>query len=307
MRNHLIDLIAADATERSEIVFMTGDLGFSVVEPLRDRMGERFINAGVAEANMVSMAAALGLSGFEPYVYSITPFVTARCLEQIRNDVCYHGAPVRLVGIGAGFSYGTLGPTHHALEDATIMATLPAMTVFSPATLGELDAVFAAARSIAGPVYYRIGRENGPDAPMPAFESATPVTVWRDGDAVNLVTSGCLAGPVFAAAETLAAEGVDLRLVTVPVLAPFPAAALLNALAAAPTVIAFEGYAGNPLEAGALGALADRGYGHPVKCLNAGRAFAREVGGTDHQRRLFGLSPGAICDAVRSAASKGAS
>ncbi|MDH3703554.1 MAG: transketolase [Alphaproteobacteria bacterium] len=305
MRNHLIELIAGDAAQRPDVVFMTGDLGFSVVEPLRDQMGDRFINTGVAEANMVSMAAALGLSGFEPYVYSITPFVTARCFEQIRNDVCYHGAPVRLVGIGAGFSYGTLGPTHHALEDATIMAALPAMTVFSPATLTELDALFDAARSIEGPIYYRIGRENGPTAPMPAFVPETPVTMWRDGSTVNLVTSGCLAEPVFAAADALASEGIDLRLITVPILAPFPAAAFVDSLAAAPTVIAFEGYAGNPLEAGALNALAENGYQHPVKSLNAGRAFACEVGSTDHQRRLFGLSPDAICDAVRAAASKG--
>jgi transketolase len=233
MRNHLIELIADDAARRPEVVFITGDLGFSVVEPLRDQMGDRFINAGVAEANMVSMAAALGLSGFEPYVYSITPFVTARCFEQICNDVWYHGVPVRLIGIGAGFSYGTLGPTHHALEDATIMATLLAMTVFSPATLTELDALFSAARSIDDPIYYRIGRENGPIAAMPAFDPETPVSVWRDGNAVNPVTSGSLAGPAFAAADTLASEGIDLRLITVPILGPFPAVAFVTSLAAA--------------------------------------------------------------------------
>ena len=148
MRNHLVGLIGEAARSQPDILFLTADLGFSVVEPLQESMGPRFINAGIAEANMITMAASLSFCGFQPYVYSITPFITARCYEQIRNDVCYHGAPVRLIGTAAGFSYGTLGPTHHALEDATIMATLPGMTVFSPATISELDRLFALSSGI---------------------------------------------------------------------------------------------------------------------------------------------------------------
>lgn len=299
MRNHIISLIGKAAQTQPDIVFLTGDLGFSVVEPLQAQLGERFINAGISEANMMSMAASLSFCGLEPFVYSIAPFVTARCYEQVRNDICYHNARVRIIGIGAGFSYGTLGPSHHALEDATIMATLPAMTVFSPATLSELDRLFALSDGIAGPVYYRIGRENGPDLAAPQFDLDNPVVVWRRGAGLNLVTSGSLAGEVFAAADFLEGLGHSVRLITVPVLAPFPHEALSGALCDAPTLVVFEGYVGNPLESGAAMALALRPAGRPVRFLNAGREFAKVVGGTDHQRKTFGLSADAIVAAAQ--------
>ena len=116
MRNRIIHLVEAAASRDDKVVFLTGDLGFSVVEPLMDALGERFINMGVAEANMMSVASALAAQGFKPFVYSIAPFVTLRCLEQIRNDIAYQKRAVRVIGAGAGYSYGTLGPSHHALR-----------------------------------------------------------------------------------------------------------------------------------------------------------------------------------------------
>jgi transketolase len=299
MRNHLVGLIEVAARSQPDILFLTGDLGFSVVEPLQEYLGPRFINAGVAEANMVSMAASLSFCGFEPYVYSIAPFMTARCYEQIRNDICYHGARVRLIGIGAGYSYGTLGPTHHSLEDATIMATLPNMTVFSPATTSELDRLFALSGTIEGAIYYRIARENGPDRQSPAFDLENPVVVWSEGSAVNLVTSGSLAGEVFAAADILSKEGIDVRLLSLPIIAPFPGEALWSVLAAAPTVVAFEGYDGNPLEAGVGRLLSERGWAYPARFLNARRGFAKLVGGTSFQRAAVGLDVQTIIATVR--------
>ncbi len=103
------------------MVFLTGDLGFMALEPLRDRLGDRFINCGVAEQNMVTVAAGLAKEGFDVWVYSIAPFCYARALEQIRNDVCLHGLPVRVLGNGGGYGYGVMGPTHHALEDYGIL------------------------------------------------------------------------------------------------------------------------------------------------------------------------------------------
>lgn len=299
MRNHIISLIGKAAQARPDIVFLTGDLGFSVVEPLQAQLGEKFINAGISEANMMSMAASLSFCGLEPFVYSIAPFVTARCYEQVRNDICYHNARVHIIGIGAGFSYGTLGPSHHALEDATIMAALPSMTVFSPATLSELDRLFALSVGLSGPLYYRIGRENGPDLPVPDFDLGRPVVTWRSGTGINLVTSGSLASEVFAAADQLEKEGVAVRLITVPVLSPFPSEALSQALCGAPTLVAFEGYVGNPLESGVAMALAERPTGKALRFLNAGREFAKDVGGTDYQRKKFGLCSDAILSAAQ--------
>jgi transketolase len=299
MRERLISVITESAAANPNLVFITGDLGFSVVEPLQAALGERFINAGVAEANMISMASTMSLCGLEAYVYSIAPFVTSRCYEQIRNDVCYHNANVRIIGIGAGFSYGTLGPTHHALEDATIMATLPQMTVFSPASLAELRRCFELGQKIDGPIYFRLGRENGPEMSDVDFEHKTGVVVHSGGQAVNFVTSGSLSQPAFEAAFRLVALGIDVRLITVPVLAPFPSDALADALASAPVVTAFEGYTGNPLEVGVMQVLCSGRSSQPALFLNAGRQFAQQVGSTDFQRERVGLSCGALVDRIK--------
>ena len=116
-----------------EFVFLTGDLGFKALEPLRDALGPRFINAGISEQNMVSVAAGLARSGLRPWTYSIAPFLYARPFEQIRNDVCLHDLPVILVGNGGGYGYGVMGSSHHALEDYGCLLTLPHMRAFVPA------------------------------------------------------------------------------------------------------------------------------------------------------------------------------
>src|SRR5271167_2666914 len=116
-----------------EFVFLTGDLGFKALEPLQSALGQRFINAGVSEQNMVSVAAGLARSGLRPWTYSIAPFLYARPFEQIRNDVCFHGLPVILVGNGGGYGYGVMGSSHHALEDYGVLLSLPGMQVHVPA------------------------------------------------------------------------------------------------------------------------------------------------------------------------------
>lgn len=184
--------------ERSDgFVFLTGDLGFRALEPLRDALGERFINAGVAEQNMVSVAAGLAAEGLEPWVYSIAPFCYARPYEQIRNDVCQHGLPVRLVGNGGGYAYGAMGATHHALEDYGALLALPGMRVVLPAFRRDVeDAIGVAARG-AGPAYLRLGR-----CEAPAGWEAPPFAVWRklvSGSAGVLIAVGPLAGPLVAA------------------------------------------------------------------------------------------------------------
>ena len=124
MRNALCHSLTARAADPA-FVFLTGDLGFQALEPLRAAMGARFINAGVAEQNMVSVAAGLARAGLEPWVYSIASFLYARPFEQIRNDICLHDLPVRLVGNGGGYAYGVMGATHHALEDYGVLLGLP--------------------------------------------------------------------------------------------------------------------------------------------------------------------------------------
>jgi transketolase len=127
----------------------TGDLGFMALEPLRDVMGNRFINAGVAEQNMVSVVAGISSDGIQSWVYSIAPFVYSRPLEQIRNDVCMHAFDVKLIGNGGGYGYGSMGSTHHALEDYGILLSLQNMRAFVPAFAEDIQLCYSATSWIA--------------------------------------------------------------------------------------------------------------------------------------------------------------
>lgn len=191
MRKQLCDALAARAS-KPDMVFLTGDLGFMALEPLQAAMGERFINAGVAEQNMVTVAAAMAKLGLEAWVYSIAPFVYARPFEQIRNDVALHAVPVKLLGNGGGYGYGVMGPTHHAIDDYGALLTLPGMAVFAPVFDEDVAAVVACAGDLGQPCYVRLGRGE-----LPAGYAAPAYAPWRqltDGAGPVLIAVGPLAG-----------------------------------------------------------------------------------------------------------------
>lgn len=180
--------------QRKPYVFLTGDLGFGALEPLQAALGLRFINAGVAEQNMVGVAAGLAAGGLQAWAYSIAPFVYARPFEQVRNDVCLQRRDVKLVGNGGGYGYGSMGGTHHALEDYGSLLTLQHMTAYIPAFAGDLDALVPVLAAEAGPAYLRLGRDE-----KPAGLEAGPWAPWRrlvGGGGPVLVAVGPLAGPL---------------------------------------------------------------------------------------------------------------
>ena len=169
MRQAFCQALLADAAN-PDFVFLTGDLGFKALEDLRDAMGSRFINAGVAEQNMVSVAAGLGRMGLRPWAYSIAPFIFARPFEQIRNDVCLPNLPVVLVGNGGGYGYGVMGSSHHALEDYGVLLTLPNLRAFVPAFDSDVRVVVSSLMHSAGPSYLRLGISEEPkEWPVPAY------------------------------------------------------------------------------------------------------------------------------------------
>jgi len=182
--------------------FMTGELGYQALEPLREALGGRFINCGVAEQNMIGVAAGLARDGHEVWVYSIGPFCYARPFEQIRNDVALQRLPVRLIGNGGGYGYGVMGPTHHSLEDYGVLLTLPAMTVFVPARNADLEACIQEMGAATGPSYLRLGIDEFGSADL----SAAPFAAWRrsiSGEGAVAVTCGAIAGAVHRAAAAL--------------------------------------------------------------------------------------------------------
>ena len=147
------------------VLLLTGDLGYSVLEPFRDRFPDRFLNAGVAEQNMVGVATGLADAGYVPFVYSIATFASMRPYEFLRDGPILHGLPVRIVGVGGGFEYGHAGPTHYALEDVAIMRTQPGLTCIAPADHQQARSALLATRDVPGPIYYRLGKDDRTTVP----------------------------------------------------------------------------------------------------------------------------------------------
>jgi transketolase len=162
MRNTFIKVLVEQAQKDERIFVITPDLGFSVLEEFEHKFPERFLNVGISEANAVGIAAGLALSGKIVYVYSIIPFVTMRPFEQVRVDVAYMNTNVRLVGVGAGLTYGAAGATHHAIEDLAVMRALPNMTVLSPSDPYEVEHLVKESFNYNGPVYFRLAKKGEP-------------------------------------------------------------------------------------------------------------------------------------------------
>jgi transketolase len=190
-----------EASCHSGFVFLTGDLGFMALEPLRKALGERFINAGVAEQNMVSVGAGLARAGLRPWIYSIAPFVYARPFEQIRNDVCLHRLPVVLVGNGGGYGYGVMGATHHALEDYGTLLCLPHLRAYVPAFDGDLRVMIERLFTLQHPAFLRLGLSE-----EPAGAEVPPYAPWRrltSGWGWVVLVTGPLVGGIWDAVRAL--------------------------------------------------------------------------------------------------------
>ncbi|RTL61517.1 MAG: transketolase [Pseudonocardiaceae bacterium] len=222
MRTAFIETLVSLAENDPDIWLLNADLGFSVLEAFRDRFPDRYVNVGVAEQNMIGVAAGLALSGCKVFVYSIANFPTQRCLEQLRVDVCYHRAHVVVCAVGGGFSYGAQGYTHHAIEDLSVMRSLPGMTVTAPSDPTEVRALVKHLVANDGPGYIRLGRagdkilHDGTLAVMP-----TAPFVMRDGRDVAIITTGSILGEALAATTRLAEAGVSSRIISAPMLKPF--------------------------------------------------------------------------------------
>lgn len=199
-------------------VFFTGDLGFMALEGVRETFGEHFINTGIAEQNMVTMAASMAQEGFIPWVYSISPFTTLRPYEQIRNDVCHHNHRVKIVGNGGGYGYGIMGGTHHNLEDIAIMRVLPNMKVYLPFTGNDVEDCVTQMLTDASPNYLRLNLA----AKVPfEVEGFKPWRKLKSGTKGILIGTGPVVGNIFALDESVWKD-LEVWLVSILPLAPMP-------------------------------------------------------------------------------------
>lgn len=221
MRNHLINKITEFAGQNENIMLITADLGFSVIEKFKERFPNRYINVGIAEQNMATVAAGLALEGNTVFIYSIGNFPTLRCIEQIRNDICYHNANVKILAVGSGFAYGTLGMTHHAIEDLAIMRALPNMKVFTPCDSISAEAIAQDICRINGPCYVRLerGGEPGIFSKDEKFKIGKLKEI-RKGYDIAVITIGTVINEAIKAADILREQNKNISVYSVYSLKP---------------------------------------------------------------------------------------
>ncbi|MCB0320009.1 MAG: hypothetical protein KDD60_03730 [Bdellovibrionales bacterium] len=304
MRDQFIRTLLELAKEDPNIILVTGDLGFAVFDEFQRVIPNQFVNAGVAEQNMTGLAAGLAMAGKRVFTYSIGNFVSLRCLEQIRNDVCYHGVPVTAVCIGAGFSYGALGVSHHATEDLAIMRSLPNLDVYSPGTISEVDWIVRDIVSRGRPAYLRLDKSAADfsDIEVEPYRPAIPRLVREGGDLTFIATGGIL-GEALRAAEILEDFAVSARILNVHTLKPLDFGPILKAAEETHGIVTIEEHS----TTGGLGGLVAEGIlesGIPLKFfrrIGLKSSFSSVVGSQQYLRARYGLDAAAIAAVVKSA------
>lgn len=303
MRKALTETLIEIAESDPRLVLMTADLGFMVLEPFQERFPDRFLNVGVAEANMVGIATGLASCGYIPYVYSIATFASMRAYEQIRNGPVLHRLPVRIVGVGAGFEYGHGGTTHHALEDLAIARVQPGLSVIAPADPLQACNAIRASFGLPGPVYLRLGKRENYEIPnLNGRFRLGRCELVRQGSDLVMVSSGSITREAVEAAERLAAHGIDSTVAVVSSLRPAPADDLAELLARFTLAVTVEEHYVD----GGLGSLVAEVLSERRIDCRLVRCGVKEPapigwGGEDHLRDAAGLSAEQLFQTVRAA------
>ena len=290
----------ADADDR--IVLLTGDLGFTVLEPFAERHPGRFFNAGVAEQNMVGLATGLAEAGFIPFAYSIATFATLRPYEFIRNGPALHRVPVRIVGIGGGIDYGHNGVTHFALEDVGVMRLQPEITTIVPADREQTRAALDAIADLDRPVYLRLGRLGDPVPKLVGRFRVGRLEVLADGGDAALIALGPLAHAALAARDLLERDGIRATVAVVSSFNPSPEEDVRELLAGVPVAATVEGH----YRIGGLGSfvaevVADAGLGTRIARIGVEAMPHGLTGSEDFLAEKLGLTPAAIAASVTEA------
>ena len=300
MRDAFVDELLSLARLNPNIQLITGDLGFGVLTKYSELLPTQFLNAGVAEQNMTGIAAGMAMSGKTVFTYSIANFPTLRCLEQIRNDIAYHDADVKVVAIGGGFSYGSLGMSHHATEDLAILRALPNIDVYAPCDELETRAITGLLSSNGRPSYLRLDKSKVSSAADHAEFVQGKVRCMRDGTRVAILSCGGIVGEALEAASMLSQNGIDCSVYSVHTLKPFDVASLLQIARHVELVVTLEEH----VLAGGLGSLVAEclldAQTIPASFLRIGLpdSYSSIVGSQEYLRSRLGIDAASIASRV---------
>ncbi|NPV60808.1 MAG: hypothetical protein HPY75_14255 [Actinobacteria bacterium] len=300
MRTSFFSALELLYAQDRDVVVMTADLGYKLFDPFKEIDAERFYNMGVAEANMIGVAAGLALCGKKVYCYSICPFLVMRPFEQIRIDVAYHDLDVKLVAVGGGLAYGLEGITHHGLEDIALMRSLPNMTVVVPADPKEAASFARLSYNHRGPMYVRLCHTNEPsiheDEPEIKIGKAT---VLLEGTDVALLAVGRMVYSAMQAASILGSNGITASVINMHTIKPLDMDTIEKCCAGHDAIFTIEEHS----IVGGLGSavaevISERGYQGIFKRFGVDRT-RKYVGCADYLREKHGLNPEAIAENIK--------
>lgn len=294
MRNAFASELTLLAALDPSIVLLSGDIGNRLFEPFKTQFPTRFYNCGVAEANMASMAAGMAMCGLRPITYTIAPFNTTRCLEQIRNDICYHNVPVLLVGTGAGLSYASLGCTHYSCEDISFLKSIPNMTVLCPGDSMELRSLLRLALKARGPIYMRIGKTNEPvlHLNVPDLEIGKGY-LMQEGKDLCILSTGNMLPMAFDTANLLKDHGQQAAIISMHTVKPLDTELLTCLCQKFPLIVTLEEHS----LIGGLGSFVAEWMSDQeivstrLLRFGTGDRFPHQIGSQKYTRELFDLSP----------------
>ena len=299
MRDAFVRALLREMERDPRVVLVTGDLGFGVLRPVKEKYPDRLINAGIAEQSMVGLAAGLAMTGRKAVVYSIGNFPTLRPLEQIRNDCAYHGLDVKIVCVGGGFVYGSLGMSHHATEDMAVMRAIPEITCFTPGDPAETEAAVPVMFATKGTCYLRLGRGNEPRAhegEISGWELPRAIQL-RPGKDIALLSAGGILIELKRAAERLAEKGIGAEVWSFPCLKPMDRETVLALAEKYDDLITVEEHSITGGFGSAVSEIvAESGSGCRIHRIGLKDCFTTAVGDQAYLRHVYGMDAEAIAD-----------
>ena len=304
MRDTFVKTLMDIAEKDDNVILITGDLGFGVLKPFWEKFPDQFINAGIAEQDMTGFAAGMALSGKTVFTYSIGNFPTLRCIEQIRNDCAYHDANVKIVCVGGGFTYGSLGMSHHATEDIAVMRAMPGVTVMAPGDLTEAQMCTTAAYDTQGTCYLRLGRGGEPriHSNLDSYKPFDAIKI-KDGEKIAVFSTGAIFEEAKDAITVLNKDGMDPALYTFPFVKPIDSKTITECAQRFDLIVTVEehnivgGFGGAVAEV-----LASVG-GAKLLRIGLKDTYSSIVGTQKYLRQKYSMDSAAIARKIRQAAS----